>query len=197
MKKTLNKLKLKYFIILNIIIFYTSFVNANVINKININGNDRISKQTIILFSDIQLNENITNDKLNKILKNLYETNFFKNVSVKIINDELLINVEEAPIIDKLIFSGIKADRILEDLNKLVNLKSRSFYNDFLINRDRSIILNYLKNLGYYYSNITIIEEVGNNLLIADHKIDLGKKLKSKITFIGDKIFKDNKLKIL
>ena len=145
MKKTSNKFNLKYFIILNIIIFYTSFVNVNVINKININGNDRISKQTIILFSDIQLNENITDDKLNKILKNLYETNFFKNVSVKLNNDELLINVEEAPIIDKLIFSGIKADRILEDLNKLVNLKSRSSYNDFLINRDRSIILNYLK----------------------------------------------------
>ena len=78
MRKILNKLTLKYFIILNIIIFYTSFVNANVINKININGNDRISKQTIILFSDIQLNENITDDKLNQILKNLYETNFLK-----------------------------------------------------------------------------------------------------------------------
>ena len=154
MKKKLNKLNLKYFIILNIFIFYTSFVNANVINKINIKGNDRISKQTIILFSDVQLNENITNDKLNRILKNLYDTNFFKNVSVKLINDELLISVDEAPIIDKVIFSGIKADRMLEDLNKLVNLKSRSSYNDFLINRDRSIILNYLKNLGYYYSNI-------------------------------------------
>ena len=41
--KKLDKLNLKYFIILNIFIFYTSFVNANVINKINIKGNDRIS----------------------------------------------------------------------------------------------------------------------------------------------------------
>ena len=190
-------MNLKYFIILNIFIFYTSFVNANVINKINIKGNDRNSAQTIILFSDVQVHENITNDKLNRILKNLYDTNFFKNVSVKLINDELLISVDEAPIIDKVIFSGIKADRMLEDLNKLVNLKSRSSYNDFLINSDRNIISNYLKNLGYYFSNIeTIIEDVGNNLLIVDHKINLGDKAKiKKISFIGDKIFKDNKLK--
>ena len=79
-----------------------------------------------------------------------------------------------------MIFSGIKADRMLEDLNKLVNLKSRSSYNDFLINSDRNIISNYLKNLGYYFSNIeTIIEDVGNNLLIVDHKINLGDKAKN------------------
>ena len=106
MKILISNIGLKYLIIISLLIFYVSFANANEINKINIEGNDRISKQTIILFSDIQENEKINNDKLNKILKNLYETNFFKNV--KIINDELLINVEEAPIIDKLIFSGIK-----------------------------------------------------------------------------------------
>ena len=197
MKKILNKFNLKYLIILIIFISYTSFVKANTINKINIKGNERISTQTIILFSDIQLNEFISNDKLNQILKNLYETNFFKNVSVELIDDELLISVDEAPIIDKVVFSGIKADRILDDLNKLVNLKSRSSFNDFLLNKDRDIILNYLKSLGYYFSNIeTIIENVGNNLLIVDHKIDLGSKAKiKKISFIGDKIFKDNKLK--
>ena len=31
----------------------------------------------------LKLNDEINEKKLNKILKNLYETNFFKNVSVK------------------------------------------------------------------------------------------------------------------
>ena len=181
MKILISNIGLKYLIIISLLIFYVSFANANEINKIIIEGNDRISKQTIILFSDIQENEKINNDKLDEILKNLYETNFFKNVSVKFINNELFILVEEAPIIDKVLFTGIKADRIKDNLKKIVNLKSRSSFNDFLINKDRTIILNYLKNLGYYFSSIeTSIENIGNNLLIVDHKINLGDKAKIK-----------------
>ena len=94
MRSFIKKFNLKLFIFLNIFIFNVSILNANIINKINIVGNDRISKETIILFSNVQLNENVNNDKLDQILKNLYETNYFKNVSVKFVNDELFINVE-------------------------------------------------------------------------------------------------------
>ena len=192
-----NKLILIFF---NLIFFLTIQLNislAQVVNKINIEGNERISNQTIILFADIKINENITNDKMNEILKNLYDTNFFNNVSVKILNKELYINVDEAPIIDSVVYSGIKADKIIDQLNKIVNQKSRSSYNEFLIKNDRNLILSYLKNLGYYFSTVdTIIEDVGNNLVKVDHKIDLGDKAKiKKISFIGDKIFKDNKLR--
>ena len=191
-----NKLILIFFNL----IFLTIQLNislAQVVNKINIEGNERISNQTIILFADIKINENITNDKMNEILKNLYDTNFFNNVSVKILNKELYINVDEAPIIDSVVYSGIKADKIIDQLNKIVNQKSRSSYNEFLIKNDRNLILSYLKNLGYYFSTVdTIIEDVGNNLVKVDHKIDLGDKAKiKKISFFGDKIFKDNKLR--
>ena len=197
MTKFINKSILILFIFFQVFFFHVSFVNSNIINKINIEGNNRISKQTIILFSDIQLNEKITDDKLNAIIKNLYKTNFFKNVSVKIISDELLITVDEAPIIDKVIYSGIKADRIIEDLNKIVDQKSRSSYNEYLINSDRSVILNYLKNSGYYFSKVqTIVEDVGDNLVTVEHKIDLSEKAKiKKISFIGNKIYKDSKLR--
>ena len=36
------------------------------------------------MFSNVKINDDINDEnELNKILKNLYETNFFKNVSVK------------------------------------------------------------------------------------------------------------------
>ena len=54
-------------------------LNAKVIKKITIKGNDRISNESILLFSGFKINETITNDKLDEILKNLYDTNFFKN----------------------------------------------------------------------------------------------------------------------
>ncbi|WP_440676261.1 outer membrane protein assembly factor BamA [Candidatus Pelagibacter sp. HIMB1593] len=193
----IKNFNVKLFILLIIFVFNFSILNANTINKINIDGNDRISKETIILFSNVQLNEIINDDKLDLILKNLYETNYFKNVSVKLVNNELFIYVDESPIIDRVEFVGIKAGRIIEDLNKLISQKSRVSYNEFLIINDRNIITNFLKNLGYYFSKVeTIVEDLENNLVVVNHKIDLGDKAKiKKISFLGDKIYKDNKLR--
>ena len=176
-----------------------NFAKAETIKKITINGNERISEQTIILFSEIKLNQEISSEKLNNILKNLYNSNFFEDVSVSFTDDELLINVQEAPIINELIYEGIKANKIKEALNKIVSLKSRSSFNDFLVSNDRKLIKEYLKNIGYYFSEITTtIENLDNNLVNVIHNIDTGNKAKiKKISFIGNKVFKDNKLRSL
>ena len=54
------------------------------INEIKIFGNDRISKETILMFSDIQVKENLDSGNLNKSLKNLYDTN--KSIALPIIS---------------------------------------------------------------------------------------------------------------
>ena len=186
-----------YFIIFLLFLIPSSFANSKEIQKIIITGNDRISQETIILFSGVKLNQEITNEKLNEILKNLYNTNFFENVSVQLSDLSLLISVVEAPIIDTIEFKGIKADKILEGLNKVINLKSRSSFNDFTISNDRLLIKNYLKELGYYFSEVeTIVENLDNNLVKVIHKIEIGNKAKiKKISFIGKKFFKDSKLR--
>ena len=53
-------------------------VSAEKIEKINVIGNERISKDTIIIFGEINLEEDFNSEKLNQILKNLYKTNFLK-----------------------------------------------------------------------------------------------------------------------
>ena len=193
-----KKIFFKFLLILFLFTTF-SFGNSSIIEKITIKGNERISNETIILFSQVEINQNITNDRLNEILKNIYDTNFFKEVSVNLIDDELLIEVVEAPIIDTVEFSGIKADKIKSALSKIINLKSRFSYNDFLISNDRKLIKEYLKNIGYYFSEVeTIVVNLDNNLVKITHKIELGNKAKiKKISFIGDKIYKDNKLRAL
>ena len=167
-----------YFFFILILNICTS-AKSEIVNKITVNGNDRISLETIILFSDVQIKQNITSNDLNGILKNLYETNFFEDVSVKIANNELVINVVEAPIIEIVEYNGIKANKIKDALNNIIKLKSRSSFNDFLISNDRKIIKEYLKNIGYYFSEVsTVVENVDNNLVKIVHNIDLGKKAK-------------------
>ncbi len=184
-----------------ILIFYlfilSSLSKAEIINNINIEGNNRISEETIIMFADVSIKDELSDKDLNIILKKLYDTNFFNLVSVKIINDTLIIKVDENPIIQNINYEGIKSSRLLEDLKNNVVLKSRSSFNEVLLNKDKTNIKSYLKNNGYYFSTIKVsLDELKDNKINLTYNITLGEKAKiQKISFIGDKIFKDKKLK--
>ena len=188
--------KINLFVI--IIFLYFGFTsNLKSFEEIIINGNDRISKQTIITFSGVERIEKRENININKILKNLYETNFFENVSVFLDGKKLKIDVVEFPIIEKIEFDGIKAKKIKKQLSENIKLKNRSSYNEILVSEDISSIKFQLRKIGYYFSSVdAVIEKLENKRINLTYKIELGNKAKiKKITFIGDKIFKDGKLK--
>ena len=180
-----------------IFLFISSQAFSDIVNEIKITGNDRISDETIKLFISVNTQEKISDVKLNNIINDLYETNFFKNISVKFEDQILLINVIENPIIENILYKGIKSKRILEIIKQETAIKQRSSYNESIIKKDKLKIKNILKNLGYYNVNLDIlIEQSKNNLVSITYDVDLGKKSKiKKITFIGNKVFKDKKLR--
>jgi outer membrane protein insertion porin family len=108
---------------------------SNTLNKIEIIGNDRISDETIKLFISINKDDEINDVKLNNILNDLYETNFFKNISVNFKDQILVINVEENPIIENIYYNGIKSQRILELIKQNSYIKSRSSFNESFIKK--------------------------------------------------------------
>ena len=74
---------------------------------------------------------------MNRILKDLYDTNFFNNISISINNNVLIIKVDENPIINEIIFDGIKSNKIKKIISDSVTLKSRSSYNELILNKDK------------------------------------------------------------
>ena len=93
-------------ILLSIFMTFSSY--SKNYEKIIINGNERISNETILVFSEIQDNIPLDENSINEILKKLYKSGFFKDVSVKIKNNNLTINVLENPIIQTVFIEGIK-----------------------------------------------------------------------------------------
>ena len=81
----------RIYITIIFLFFFISNSLAEIIKNVDVKGNKRISKETIILFGNIKLNHEINSGDLNDIIKNLYETNFFKNVSIKIINNYKIV----------------------------------------------------------------------------------------------------------
>jgi outer membrane protein insertion porin family len=192
----MRPIKLLSSIILAISLSFMS-VKSEIVKNIEILGNERVSNETILMFSDVNINDDLTENRINSILKSLYETNFFKDVSVSFNSSKLSITVIENPIIQSITYNGIKSDTLKEKILKNVKLKSRSSYNEVILARDENTILSSLKELGYYFSKVDIqLVELENNKIDLIFDIDLGNKSKiKKISFIGDKKIKDGKLK--
>ena len=149
------------------------------------------------MFSEVEINDNVNANVVNTVLKNLYNTNFFENVSVNFTNSILEIRVVENPIIQNINYEGIKSNKIKDLIRTSTKLKSRSSYNELILKNDKKNIQTELKKLGYYFPSIeTYIENLKDNKINLTYKIELGDKAKiNKISFIGDKKFKDKKLK--
>ena len=190
------RIKIVFFLVVSI--FFCNFTLADKISSINIVGNERISDETIILFSKISKNEEINNEEqLNQIFKNIQSTNFFSEIEVSFSNNILLINVVENPIIDEVEFTGIKSNKLQEQIYKNLRLKNKSSFVEGLANKDLTNIKNALKNSGYYFSDVQLsIKEKSNNSINLIYNIKLGEKaLIRKVNFLGNKIFKDRKLR--
>ena len=171
--------------------------NAELLKKIEIKGNKRISNETIVLFSGIQIEEDVNSDKLNDIISDLYETNFFSDVKINFTNNVLTISVIENPIIQTIIFNGIKAEKIQKQLKNVIKLKEKSSFVEQTSKEDLQSLKNGLKKSGYYFSEITLsIQSNQNDTINLIYDIELGEKASiTKIKFLGDKKFSDNKLR--
>ena len=77
------------FKILLVSLFLINISFSEIIKEIEITGNKRISRETIIVLGKIDLNIDYNNDKLNKLTKKLYATEFFKDVSIILKDNKL------------------------------------------------------------------------------------------------------------
>jgi len=186
-----------FFQLILFVIFLTFSSHSKNYEKILVNGNERISNETILVFSEIKDNKVLDENSINEILKKLYKSGFFKDVTVKIENNNLIIEVLENPIVQTVFIEGIKRKKTEESLYEILSLKDRSSYNSALIKKDEAAILSFLKGDGYYFSNVTSsYQDLGDNKIDLLYQIELGEKSKiSKISFIGDKKFKNSTLK--
>jgi len=180
-----------------IFLFLTCLLHAEIIKDIKVKGNKRLSKESIMVFGQINLNKNYSQNDLNNILKNIYETNFFKNVSFKVIDSILEITVLENPIIESIEIKGIKSNNINKTLLERLKLKNRMSYVETEFLSDLNLLKNTVKSIGYYFANVetkSILNENLNSIKLI-YDVDLGKRAKiSEVEFIGDKNVKDGKL---
>ena len=179
------------------LIFLGSNSNAEVVKKVEVNGNERISLETIVIYGDISIGNNYESNDINLLIKKLYHTTFFSDIEVELQNGLLLITVVENPIINSIILKGEKAGKYKEAINEKLILKEKTSYIKNFVKTDVDLIRNFYRTLGFYFVKIDVeIENLNKNRVNLVYTLDKGEKAKiSKIFFLGDKKIRDKKLR--
>ena len=149
------------------------------------------------MFSKLNIGDDIKNEDLNNALKNLYYTDYFKNVTINLDNGVVNISVIENPIIQFVKIKGVDKKKIFENIKELTSKIEKYPFVENKVNDQVALIKNTLKSNGYYFSDLkTSIIYNENNTVDLIYDINLGKIAKiKKISFIGNKIFRDNTLR--
>jgi len=187
----------KLFIILFLSYFYHGFLQAEIIKKIEISGNKRISNETIKAYGDIDINKDYSEQDLNKILTNLYSTNFFEGVNIKLSNGILIVQVTEYPVINDLVILGEDNKKYKDKILKLISLKQKDSFIENRLTKDVEIIKKIYASAGFNFIKVnTKIRKIDKNNLDLIFEINKGKETRiSKISFTGDKKVREKKLR--
>ena len=113
------------------IIFYFVFNSqsySEIIKKVKVLGNARVSLETIMVFGDITIGSNYESEDINLLIKKLYETTFFSNISIDLENGNLSIVVAENPIINSVIFEGEKAKKYKKSASRITCFARKNFF---------------------------------------------------------------------
>ena len=178
-------------------IFFLTSSYAEIVNKLDIIGNKRISQETIKVYGEIEIGKNYTNSDLNEILKKLFDTNFFENINVNLSNGNLIVEVKEYPYIFSVDINGEKSNTIKKEiLNKLELQPQESFIQNKLV-EDTNLIKKLYNSLGYNFIDIkSKIEKIDENRVSILYDIDKGKKTYiTSIEFTGDKKINEKRLR--
>ena len=191
-------------VILFIVILLLSFsilpnkahTQETLVSSINVDGNKRISSDTILSLSKVQVGSAYSPTQLNSALQSIKKSSYFKTVDISIVNNILNINVIENPTINSISFEGNKS---LSDinLNELITSKQRQTLLISQVEKDTDKIATAYADTGRISAIVTpkVIE-------LSDNRVDLVFEITEgriteveKITFTGNRVFSDLRLK--
>lgn len=166
------------------------------IESIRIEGNERVESSTIMSYLGIKSGSNLTQADIDNGLKSLYATGFFADVKLLKSGNALVVRVVENPIVNKVAFEGNSAIET-DDLEKEMELKTRSVYSQDKLQADVKRILDLYRRSGRYN---TVVEP--KTIARDQNRVDLVYEISEgaaahveKISFVGNNKFSDSDLR--
>ena len=171
-------------------------VQTGIVQRILVKGNERIEPATVISYLSIQPGEQIDAAKLDQAIKILFRTDLFSDVKIDFVEGDLIINIVENPIINRVLFegnSGLKEDKLRDE----VTVRPRGIFTKAKAQQDVGRIVELYRRSGRISATVTPqIVELPQKRVDLIFKIDEGPKSGVlRVNFLGNKAYSDNDLR--
>ncbi len=173
-------------------------VGATQIENIELIGARRITLGTVLSYIPFEVGDRLTPELTQDIMRALYQTGFFKDVSLSRRDNVLVIRVKERPAIAEINIDGnkkVKTDDIEEAFTEVDLTRGRT-YNDQVLDTMQKELERLYYSIGRYNVKINAsVVPLPRNRVKIDIKIKEGLTAKIRnINIIGNNRFSDSKL---
>jgi len=170
---------------------------TGVVNRILIQGNQRIDQTTVLSYLPIQPGDTIDPVILDVAIRTLTRTQLFADVQIGLQpNGDLVVKIVENPIINQVVFEGNSA-LAEKKLREEVTIAPRGIYTRAKVQEDVGAIIELYRLSGRISATVTPkLVQLEQNRVDVIFEIDEGPSTGLQaITFLGNQAFSDNDLR--
>jgi len=169
---------------------------SGVVQRIVIQGNERIEQGTVMSYLPIQPGDTVDSARLDLALKTLARTDLFADVKIEILAGDLIVKVVENPIINQVVFEGnssLKEDKLKDE----VQIRPRGIFTRAKVQADVQRIIELYRRSGRISATVTPkVVELPQKRVDLVFEINEGPKSGVLgINFLGNSEFSDNDLR--
>ena len=168
----------------------------NTIRSIVVNGSQRLETGTVLSYMKLRVGQTYTQEAADQALKDLFETELFKDVSIRNDAGAVVIEVIENPVINRILLEGNK--RIKEDkIRPEIRLAPRQIFTRSKVRADVARIVELYKRKGRFAASVEPkMVQLDQNRVDIVFEVNEGPKSKvQQINIIGNGVFSDGKLR--
>ncbi len=166
------------------------------IRSIVVNGSQRLESDTVLSYMRLRVGQTYTQESADQALKDLFETELFKDVSIRNNAGAVVIDVVENPVINRILLEGNK--RIKEDkIRPEIRLAPRQIFTRSKVRADVARIVELYKRKGRFAASVEPkMVQLDQNRVDIVFEVNEGPKSKvQQINIIGNEVFSDGKLR--
>ncbi|MBO6559219.1 MAG: outer membrane protein assembly factor BamA [Nisaea sp.] len=166
------------------------------VDEIEVIGTQRVDPETVRSYMSVKVGDSVDAAMLDRSLKSLFGTGLFADVSIRPEARRLIVTVVENPVINRIAFEGNKRIKD-EELEREVELRPRRVFTRTRVQQDVQRILNVYRLSGRFAATVEPkVIQLEQNRVDLVFEIDEGPLTRIRsISFIGNKVFSDSKLR--